>query len=1138
MNNRDVFLNDPLGWTMVNEGVSSNNNLDLDTVRYELRTFVCDGEYRNGLVSILKGYLTNFNKPEQKAAWISGFYGSGKSHLAKVLRYLWTDYKFPDGVSARSLAKLPAEVAELLKELSTLGHSHGGLHAVGGTLKAGSGSVRLRLLGMIFQSVGLPESYSFAKFILDLRRDDKENLFRDHIQAAGGQAEKEINRLYTSKLVAEAYLKCYPHVGSVANVGPALLGNYHLDEEKDISIPEMLSIIREALGKNGKLPCTLIVLDEVQQFINQNNDLASDIQEVTEACSKQLDSRVMFLGTGQSALSDTQQLQKLLGRYVIKCHLRDNDVENVVRTVVLQKKEAVKPAIQDLVTKHEGEITRQLKTTKIGVQSEDHEAYIPDYPLLPVRLRFWERVLHSVDPTGTTAQMRTQLRVAHEACRAFADRPLGTVVPADFIYDQISTQLVQTGEMQKRFQEIIEEQKKKPDGALRNRLCSLVFLVNKLPHDGADTGVRANAEHLADLLSDDIAKGSVDLRQKVPALLKAMTEEGVLMDIEAEYRLQTTEGASWELEFRKRRAAILGNSPQIDAIRGQSVSKAVQEAIGNLTVPQGSAKERRHVEAHHGIENPPAVDGVTVWVRDGFAESESAVLADIQKRSVDDPTLHVFIPKSKLDELKNAIASAQAAEETINFKGSPATDEGKDARRAIITRQANDTQRVEDLIKQIIGGARVFLSGGQELPVIALKEAVEDAAKQVLTRLYPKFHIADSPNWPTVLRKAKEGNANALSNVAHNGDPQTHPVAAELIKVIGAGKRGTDLRKLFCAPPYGWPQDAVDAVLATLLASNHLTARNNGQPLTLAEIDQKKLGTADYRVEHPVLSAAQKLKVRQLYQAASYKFTPGEEQGAAAGFLAAAKSIAAKAGGDAPSPERPVQTQWLDLDTKTGNELLLALHDRKDALLADLKKWQDLAMGIEHRTPGFQMCERLIAFTTGLAKHAEWHQQLADIRMHRALLADPDPVAPLQQAVGAALRQACTQAHEQFQSAYSVQQARLAQHNLWAKLSPDSRKNLLRTAGAVELPSPHIGTNAELLSTLEECPLANWHARTDALPAQFDKALNAAIKEAEPKARRVSLPAATIHNSEEMEAWLKNSRSAIESALKEGPVIL
>ena len=76
-----------------------------------------------------------------------------------------------------------------------------------------------------------------------------------------------------------------------------------------------------------------------------------------------------------------------------------------------------------------------------------------------MRRRFWELVLHSCDPSGTAAQMRTQLRVTHEACRLVADQPVGTIIPVDFIYDQQANELVISGELQKRFQEIIEEQK-------------------------------------------------------------------------------------------------------------------------------------------------------------------------------------------------------------------------------------------------------------------------------------------------------------------------------------------------------------------------------------------------------------------------------------------------------------------------------------------------------------------------------------------------------------------------------------------------------------------------------------------------------------------------------------------------------
>jgi hypothetical protein len=111
----------------------------------------------------------------------------------------------------------------------------------------------------------------------------------------------------------------------------------------EISIDEMLATVRRAISCNGQLPCTVVVLDEVQQFINNNPDIAHDVQEVVEALSKELDGRVLVVGTGQSALTDTPALQRLMGRFITKVHLKDNDVEKVVRTVVLQKNEQAKP---------------------------------------------------------------------------------------------------------------------------------------------------------------------------------------------------------------------------------------------------------------------------------------------------------------------------------------------------------------------------------------------------------------------------------------------------------------------------------------------------------------------------------------------------------------------------------------------------------------------------------------------------------------------------------------------------------------------------------------------------------------------------------------------------------------------------
>lgn len=1138
MKTKDIFLKDPLTWKLVNEGVSSNNTEDLATLRFELETFVCEGEYHSGMHRILQGYRDNFDSPEQKAAWISGFYGSGKSHLAKVLRYLWIDFPFPDGATARTIASLPDDVSDLLREISTLGKRHQGVHMAGGTLKAGVGSVRLRVMGLFFKSVGLPEAYPYAKFLIDLETDGTYDAFRAAIEGQGKNFETEVGRFYTSGAVAKAYVQCYPHIKDPSQVGTLLSAAYPI--ASDVSIDEMCIVIRQAIAPQGKLPCTLLVLDEVQQFVAQDAQAALDVQEVTEALSKQMDGRVMVVGTGQSALNDTPNLQRLMGRFTIRVHLRDNDVAKVVRTVVLQKREDKKPELKALIARNEGEITRQLKATKLTTQPEDDQSYTPDFPLLPVRRRFWEHVLHAVDPTGTNAQMRTQLSVVHEACRAYADADLGAVIPGDFIYEQIASNLVTSGEMQKRFQEMIEQQKSKPDGVLRSRVCALIFLINKLPREhGTDLGVRAEAEHLADLLSEDLVAGSTQLRQQLPGLIAAMEQDGVLMKVDSEYRLQTTEGAAWEAEFRKRRAAVLNDDALIASRRIQLLLKALQDELGSLSILHGDAKERRRVLIHYSESKPEESDAITLWVRDGFTASEASVLADIRKLSIDDATLHLFLPKNHAEELKNAIASAQAAEETLNFKGNPTSQEGKECRLSMTTRLNTEGQRIHDLAEQILSSARLFLSGGQEQTIMVLKEGVELGARQVLYRLYPKFDDGDSARWPQVLKKAKDGSPNALEQVGYKGDPQTHPVSVAILAYMGSGKSGLEIRRKFNGVGYGWPQDAIDGVLTTLLASNHLSARINGNPLPLAEVDQKKLGQAIFRTESPVLTATQKLAIRKLFQDAGLPgMTPGDDPANAVRFIEYAKVVAAKAGGDAPAPMPPVAPEIIELASHSGNDLLMTLYDQRETLLAKIKAWLATGEAITKRLPAFTLAEKLVAQAIGLTEYPEWSATLLTIRANRSLLDNPDPVSPVLKAAANVLRVRVTSAQKAYADTFADQMARIAGHEAWQKLPEGERQALLTSAGARQLALPVMGTDTELLSALQLCSLASWQSQTDALSTQFDKALAAAIRAAEPKARRITLPAATIRNQDELDAWLVQFRAAIEAALQDGPVIV
>src|SRR6266480_1781221 len=157
---RDALLRDPSQYDLVNNGQARIQNESADEkmlaqLRGELSSFVCEGQYADGMARILESFLRGRTQPSQQAAWTSGFFGSGKSHLLKMLCHLWKDTAFADGSTARSLVPaMPEELRALLRELDTAGKRSGGLIAAAGSLPSGTTeNVRLTILGVLLKAV-------------------------------------------------------------------------------------------------------------------------------------------------------------------------------------------------------------------------------------------------------------------------------------------------------------------------------------------------------------------------------------------------------------------------------------------------------------------------------------------------------------------------------------------------------------------------------------------------------------------------------------------------------------------------------------------------------------------------------------------------------------------------------------------------------------------------------------------------------------------------------------------------------------------------------------------------------------------------------------------------------------------------
>jgi len=946
MKNRDIFLRDPATAKLMNNGQARISDgmtaQEWATLREELSNFVCEGQYADGMLRILEAFLGRVGGTDQSGAWVSGFYGSGKSHLLKMIGHLWNNTVFPDGATARSLVpRLPAEIEAALKELDTAGRRAGGMHAAFGALPSGSAeSTRLTILGIILRSCGLPDQYRLAKFCLYLKNNGFYDQVKKEVEASGKDFMRELENLTVSPVLRAALLKVDPQLGNADALRTLLTKEFA--QPVDISTAEFLRMTREVLvGKDG-LPLTILVLDEVQIYVRNNLERTREVVEVAEALGKQLDSRLLVVAAGQSALSsDVPEFPWMRARFTITVELSDADVENVTRRVLLAKRPEKIEEVRMTLSSHAGEIARQLSSTAIATRAEDQDILADDYPILPVRRRFWEHVLRAVDPAGTSAMLRSQLQNIHEALRELAESPLGTVVPADIIFDQLQAGMVQQGVLLRELSETIRKQDR-----LAGRLCGLIFLIRKLPRtSGADCGVRATPEMLADLLVSDLSNDGTKLRKEVPLVLQKLVDEGIILKDGEEYNLQTKESQEWDKEFRNRQTQIGSNESVVHQKRDALLQAALQKEINTVRLKQGASNEPRELVLHFAPEPPDATgQNVPVWVRNEWNASQKNVVDAARAAGTDSPILFVFVAKAEAEKLREQIIRAEAARSTIDGKGVPSTREGEEARSSMGTRLSDAERARDQLIAQIASGAKVYKGGGTELFNLTLAEKVREGATDALVRLFPRFVEADHKAWTSVINRARNGDDSPLRAVDYEGATEQHPVCKDILVKVGSGIEGRELRKFFAASPYGWPQDAVDGGIIALHAGAHLLARYNGQPLAVGQLDQNKISKTEFRTENIILTGPDKLKLREMFREAGVTAKASDDlELKSTEYLNVVEALANKAGGPAPLPEAPKMTKLTDLRGCIGNDRLKGLLDAADTLKPEVAKWKKLS---------------------------------------------------------------------------------------------------------------------------------------------------------------------------------------------------
>lgn len=1135
--NRETFYTDPADYRLANQGVAKISFPPtpeaMETLRGELSTFVCDGAYADGLTRILQAFLGSVGRSgSAPAVWISGFYGSGKSHLAGMLAALWTNLKFSDGATAEGLIKhLPPEVRAPLTELRTAAKRVGGVVAAGDTLGTGPSDPAEATLGIILRAVGLPSDLRAAQVALWLASIDILDAVREEL---GDRFLTDIRNFILSPRFSAAVLKAKPELASSTKALSGLLQS-QFPEPPPVTVDLLETMARQALMLGRKeLPLTLIVLDEVQQFIRQDPGLTLKIQTMAERLSSRFDGRLLLVATGQQALSDVDNLQKLLDRFPVQIALGEADVDAVIRKTVLLKKTDKEKDILQMLSDNAGEISRHLRGSRLAHTVQDESEAILDWPLLPSRRRVWERILRELDRTGLGGTLRGQLRTTLDAARTYANEPLGYAVPVDFLYGRFATEAYNAGLLPSETRNRIETLKSGNDkDKLKARILMLVYMLGRIAPEADYHGVRAQPETIADLLIVNLA-GEDDVRRKVPELLEELRADGAVIEVGGEWRLQTKESAEWEAAYRSEEKTILADQSGLARTRRDLLGESIEAALaGANSVLQGASRQQRRIYRLQPDEKAPS-DGIALRIRSGWAEDLTAVDKEIAAATTSDATVHLLIPRhpTRDNELTTALTIWRAAEHVLQLRGVPQTDAGREAQLAMQSRANKAQVTAKEIVREAVAQARVLQAGGKQING-APADAVKEAATNALARLYPQFADGDHAGWEKVRERAVRKDPDAMKAVDHAGAPESHPVCKALLADLGPGRKGSELRAKFTSAPYGWSQDVVDGALTVLANAGLVRATgDDGKPASLPDLPRQKLGTCTFRAETTIITIAQRMPVRGLLTDTGIAFENNQEHLALSALLDRLESAARQSGGDAPAPEAEQVPNLGTYKGLSGNDLLAALAANATTLRDKLKSWKAASQKITNRQPNWHLAERIVGL--GATDQAS---NLESITTARRLLAEPDPVPPLIAAASDSLRTKLNAAHAAWEAAWTKGEDRLANDQTWAKLSPDQKHSTRQESGLLKVSKPAVDTPQAIADALSQRGLSEWENMAKALSARIDDALAAAAALLEPKARTVLLPGAMMKTELELDVWLMKVRAIIAAALVDGPVI-
>ncbi|MER9507211.1 BREX system P-loop protein BrxC [Mesorhizobium sp. M0579] len=864
---REIFLK-PVDRAI--EGVIKAD--DDASLRIELDEYVITKEIEKRLGHFLDAYN---NYETANGVWISGFFGSGKSHLLKMLALLLENRQV-DGRSALDIFLDKCGDNEILR--GDLKRAVGipsrsvlfNIDQKADVISKTQVDALLAVFQKVFDEMG--GYYGKQGHIAQFERDlDSRGLWMPFKEAYRKIAGKSWERgreqaLLEAQNIARAYAEV---TGNDAAAADGILKKYRDDYK--VSIEDFAAQVKAYIDTQGPDFRLNFFVDEVGQYIAESTKLMTNLQTIAESLNTKCRGRAWIIVTAQqdmnSVIGDMTQRQendfsKIQARFANRMPLNSADVAEVIQERLLKKTEAGVEVLSDLYHVEANNFKTLFDFTDGSIRLRnfaDRDHFIRSYPFIPYQYELFQQTIQALSQHNafegkhSSVGERSMLGVFQEVAVHIASLPVGDIATFDRMFEGIRAAL------KSNVQQSIQVAERNLGNDFAVRVLKALFLVKYV------RGFKASPRNICILMMERFDTDLSQLKRRIEEALNLLEQNTYIQRNGDFYEFLTDEEKDVEQEIK---------NVEID---GAEVEKELEGLIFDSVI---KTRKIRHENTGHDYAYARFLDD-RLMGRDYELSinvisplNDVAANADaVKMQSLSRDQLVILLKQDS--RFIGDLLMYKKTDKYVRQARSSSPQPGVE--RIISEKASQNTTRYRDLTTKaasLVADARLFVRGEDvevrgEDPQLRVSKAFQTLVDRVYTNLGMlrgiKYEEADVGKY---IRNAGDG----LFGTEASGLTEAEQ---EILNLAQANNR-TGIRttvkailERFERKPYGWPYNAILSNTASLLGRGKLEAKSDSNQLegdSLEKALKNSHAHANIVVEPQVeFSQAQIRKIKDFY---------------------------------------------------------------------------------------------------------------------------------------------------------------------------------------------------------------------------------------------------------------------------------